>query len=139
MRTASSILVGVIASIAAFSVFWSQFVIRPHTFGEGSRLSQLGVTLIYFLIYIAPVLVAAVLLLVLPIELELIRKRPARDRRGLRRLTWGVVAAFALAIPVGYISPEYRIAAAICGLGAAAIGAFAFERIASAEEEDESA
>jgi hypothetical protein len=131
MRTVSSFLGGAIVSIAAFSIFWSLFIVKQHSYGGDSRLSQIEGTFVFFMIYLFPFLVGAVLLFVLPTELMFTRKKPLGARCAIRWVNWGIVAACGLAIPAALTTPDLALAAAICGLMAATIGGFVYGRIAA--------
>jgi hypothetical protein len=138
MRLVVSIVGGSVVSILAFSALWSGFVVQHHSYGGNSRLSQFGGTLIFFGVYLFPILLAALLLAVISSELALVKKKKIRAVIWWRRLTWGVVTIAVLAGITCSANPHLVLSALICGFAAATAGALVFERmIARIPEEEE--
>jgi hypothetical protein len=129
MRALVSILVGSVASLVAFSILWSFFVVPHHSYGGDSRLSQIGGTFLYFSFTLFPFLLAALLVAMLTLELALIQKKKVREPRLWRSIVWISVSALAL-MALTISTDTFRLSAIISGLAATIFGAFFQQRIA---------
>lgn len=131
MRLLASIFCGSIVSIVAFSALWSGFVVRHHSYGGDSRLSQFGGTLVFFGAYLLPILIAVLLIFMPSAELIFIQKKKRRVSAWWRWILWSIVSLSVLAgIAISEI-PEQSFAAVVSGLVAGISGAVIYERIAA--------
>jgi hypothetical protein len=138
MRLLASILGGSVVFIVAFSGLWSGFVVQHHSYGSDSRMSQFGGTLVFFGVYLFPVLLAALLVFVLSTELALIKKKKkVRAVAWWRWLTWTIVAVGVLAGITSFANPELGLAAVACAVVAAVLGALVYERIIASVPKNE--
>ena len=131
MRILTGILSGSAVSIITFSALWSGFVVRHHSYGGDSRLSQFGGTLFYFSVYLLPILIVALSIFVSLTEFVLIKKEKVSAVVWWRLLTWSAVTVGVLAGITSFAAPELGFASLVCGVIAAISGALVYERIAS--------
>ncbi|HKB57044.1 MAG TPA: hypothetical protein VKC51_05580 [Lacunisphaera sp.] len=131
MRIFTSALGGGIASLLVFSALWSTFVVQHHDYGGESRASQIFGTAVFFGYIIFPLILVPVLVAVVILERAIISKKKTERPEILRAVTWVITCTLSTAVLVGTVVPEHAVSAALCGLGAAVVGALAYERLAA--------
>jgi hypothetical protein len=114
-----------------FSSVWSGFVVQSHSYGGDSRLSQFGGTLLFFCLSLLPLLIASLLIVLLPLEILLVRKKRIKGTSSFRFVAASVVIAAVLAGLAIQANSDLWIGAVVCGVVSSIAGAFGYERILS--------
>lgn len=120
MRTCRAIVSGCVSMLVTFSVLWSFFVIRQHSYGDEDRTSQIFGTTVFFGIYLLPVSFVFALLLVWPTE-RFSRRLGHAGRLTFRGMAWLLVACASYVFSAARARGDLSVPASACGLVAALI------------------
>jgi uncharacterized protein involved in cysteine biosynthesis len=124
MRLASTLCSSVLSAVI-FAALWSGFVIRQHSYGGDTRLSQFGGTLLYFCIYLLPVLVVISLVVCFAGE-ALVAKKKIRALVAWRWLSWLFVSVVVLGGLTILANPALWVSSITCSAVAGFFGGIVY-------------
>lgn len=125
MRIFASSLCSSVLSVVIFAALWSEFVVQHHSYGGDSRASRFGGTLLYFCIYLLPVMVAVSAIVSFAGE-KFAAKKKIRALVAWRWITWLVASLLVLGGLTMLANPLLWSSAVICSAAAGIFGGAAY-------------
>ncbi len=135
MRIASTVFSSLL-SVVVFAALWSGFVVRQHSYGGDTRLSQFGGTLLYFCVYLLPFLVAMSLVVCFVGE-ALASKKKIKALVALRWLSWLFVSIAVLGGLTILANPMLWTSSITCSAMAGVFGGIVYLSLLGMKEDNQ--